>query len=224
MGRENRTDWNMGRSAESKFNGNAKGYFGLCLLCFVLVVFTLGFGTPWAICKMYRWRCNNLVIDGKQVVFEGKGKKLFWRYLGWCILSIITIGIYGLRVPVKLQDWLTERTHFVRSENEPYLGDLYTKSRFCGITQGYLCLRIAQITLIIFTLGIALPWVICKEQRWRIDNMIIDGRQLVFAGKGKRLFWRHLVWLFVTILTLGVGSFWMHVKLLKWEAKNTHFA
>jgi uncharacterized membrane protein YjgN (DUF898 family) len=57
----------------SRFDGHVGEYIGLSILMFILVVCTLGFGVPWAVCILHEWRMNHLVIDGKQVVFEGRG-------------------------------------------------------------------------------------------------------------------------------------------------------
>jgi uncharacterized membrane protein YjgN (DUF898 family) len=210
----------------SKFNGTVGQWFRLSILMFLLVVFTLGLGMPWAICMLHRWRMNNLVIEGKQVVFYGKGRKLFWRYMGWSILSLLTLGFYSFRVPVKVMDWLMEYTHFELEEGqdpELYYKVFQQKSSFCGVTMDYVRVLILQALLLIFTLGLAMPWVICLWGKWYFDNMIIDGKQVVFAGGGKKLFWRYLAWSILTIITLGIWGFWMAVRILKWEADHIYF-
>ena len=223
---------NMGKynkqfATRSSFNGTVGGCFGVAISIFFIIVFTLGLGTPWAICKFHRWRVSNLVIDGKKVVFYGRGRKLFWRYTGWSILSIITLGFFAFRVPVKIMDWLMDRTHLEREEDqpqEPYYRNIYQSSAFCGVTMDYVRILILQTILLIVTLGLAMPWVICLWGRWYYDNMIIDGKQVVFAGRGKKLFWRYILWSLLSVVTLGVWSFWMTVRILKWKAEYTYFA
>lgn len=208
----------------SRFDGHVGEYIGLSILMFILVVCTLGFGVPWAVCILHEWRMNHLVIDGKQVVFEGRGGRLFWRYVGWYFLTLLTLGFYGFRLPVKMMDWLMERTHLQSdTEENPYYKKLYNKSSFCGVTMDFVRILILQFLLLTFTLGFAMPWVLCMWARWRFDNMIIDGKQVVFEGRGKKLFWRYFVWSLLTLITLGIGGFWMSVKIYRWEAEHTHF-
>ena len=219
--------YNKQFTCRTTFNGSVGECFRVAISMFFLIVFTLGFGTPWAICKLHRWRMNNLVIEGKQVVFYGRGRRLFWRYMGWSILSIFTLGFFAFRVPVKVMDWLMDRTHLEREDDqpqEPYYENIYQGSAFCGVTMDYVRLLILQTLLLIFTLGLAMPWVICMRGRWYFDNMIIDGKQVVFSAKGKKLFWRYIGWSILSVITLGIWSFWKAVKLLEWEAENIYFA
>ena len=88
----------------------------------------------------------------------------------------------------------------------------------------YVRVLILQTILFIVTLGFAMPWVVCMRGRWYFDNMIIDGKQVVFDGRGKKLFWRYIGWILLTIITLGVWGFWMAVKILKWEVEHLYFA
>lgn len=107
----------MEKSA-SKFNGSAWGLLGMSLLAELISILTFGIATPWAVCMMYNWYIKYTVIDGKQLYFTGRGEELFGRYIIWFLLSIITLGIYSFRAAIKLGNWLTERTHFVRGGEE----------------------------------------------------------------------------------------------------------
>lgn len=98
-------------TGKSRFNGCVAGLVGLILLVYFVTIVTLGLGTPWMICAEQRWIARHTQLDGLQVVFEGKGKDLFWRYIGWLLLTIITFGIYGLWMSIKMQAWITENTH-----------------------------------------------------------------------------------------------------------------
>ncbi len=100
---------------ESKFTAGLGSLIGLNITNFLLIVFTLGFGIPCAICRKYRWLYKNQVIDGRRLVFEGKAGGLFGQWIKWILLSIITLGIYSLWLPVKKQKWITEHTHFAQN-------------------------------------------------------------------------------------------------------------
>ena len=96
---------------ESKFTGGLAGLIGTKILQFLIIVFTLGLGVPWAVCKKQRWIASHTIIDGNQVKFTGTGGGLFGQYIKWFLLSIITLGIYSLWIPIKMQKWVTEHTH-----------------------------------------------------------------------------------------------------------------
>ena len=47
----------------------------------------------------------------KQLVFDGKGIQLFGKYIAWGFLTIITLGIYGLWLPIKMEKWKLKHTY-----------------------------------------------------------------------------------------------------------------
>lgn len=98
-------------TGKSSFSGTAGGLFGWSILIFLVIIFTLGLGTPWAICRMEKWRADHTTLDGLHVVFDGRARDIFWRYIGWEILTFLTLGIFAFWMSVKLQSWITENTY-----------------------------------------------------------------------------------------------------------------
>ena len=98
---------------ESKFNGGLLGMIGIGILQAIIIVFTLGFGTPWAVCLKESWYVKHTKIDGHQLTFDGTGGQLFGTYIKWLFFCIITLGIYSLWVPIKMKQWVTKHTHMV---------------------------------------------------------------------------------------------------------------
>lgn len=98
---------------ESKFNGGLLGLIGIGILTTIIIAFTLGIGTPWAICIKENWYAKHTVIDGKQVTFDGNGLQLFGNYIKWFLLTIITLGIYSFWLNLKMKSWVVKHTHLV---------------------------------------------------------------------------------------------------------------
>ena len=96
---------------ESKFTGGVLGDLGTKILIGVATVFTLGIGAPWALCYRNKWIAEHTVIDGRNLAFDGKGAELLVACLKWLLFYIVTIGIYGLWIPVKYRAWVVEHTH-----------------------------------------------------------------------------------------------------------------
>ncbi len=97
---------------ESKFEGTVLGYIGHSILASLITMFTLGIGLPWAIVIFQKWVCQNTVIDGRRLYFDGTGAQLFGNYIKWFFLSIITLGIYGFWLFNKTTNWVVKHTHF----------------------------------------------------------------------------------------------------------------
>ncbi|MCH5160325.1 MAG: DUF898 family protein [Clostridiales bacterium] len=58
-------------------------------------------------------------------------------------------------------------------------------------------------------------------QRWSASNTVIDGKRLKFDGGGLELFGQYLIWMLLTIVTLGIFSFWLPAKVLRWTVSRT---
>ena len=97
-------------------------------------------------------------------------------------------------------------------------------STFTGSTIEYIGISIATAFLSFFTLFLAMPALVCWSQRWIASNTYIDGRQLRFEGRGGELFGQFLLWVLLSIITLGIFAFFIPVKWQKWIAQHTHFA
>ena len=100
---------------ESKFTGGLLGMIGIGILQALIIVFTLGLGTPWAVCLKESWIVKHTVIDGYSLRFTGTGGQLFGNYIKWFLLTIITLGIYGFWLSIKMKQWVTKHTHLDRN-------------------------------------------------------------------------------------------------------------
>ena len=96
---------------ESKFTGRLIGLIGINIATAFIVTITLGLGTPAAICMSKRWYAKHTIIDGQQLVFDGKGGQLFGKFIVWYLLTIVTLGIYSFWLPIKMEQWVASHTH-----------------------------------------------------------------------------------------------------------------
>ena len=98
---------------ESEFNGGLLGLIGINILQGLIIAVTCGIAAPWAICLKERWIAKHTIIDGHQLMFDGKGGQLFGNYIKWFLLTIITFGIYGFWLDIKMKQWIVKHTHIV---------------------------------------------------------------------------------------------------------------
>lgn len=205
--------------AKSEFNGGLGSLIGLNIVNFFIVVFTLGFGVPWAIRREYTWLYEHQIIDGRKLEFTGKAGSLLGQWVKWIFLSIITLGIYAWLVPIKKMQWITENTHIEgvqRDENN-------NQSKFDGKFWSYLGESIINACIITFTFGICTPWAICRKQRWELEHQRFDGQRLVFDGSAGSLLGQWIKWCLLSIITLGIYALWVPIKKQKWITEHTHF-
>jgi len=62
---------------------------------------------------IYNWEIKHTVIEGRRLEFDGTTVQLFGNWIKWLLLTIVTFGIYGFWVSIKLRQWKTMHTHFV---------------------------------------------------------------------------------------------------------------
>lgn len=98
------------------------------------------------------------------------------------------------------------------------------ESKFTGSTFGLFGINILTGLITIITLGICLPFAICKKEKWIATHTYINGKQLTFNGKASQLIGRYIVWLLLSIITAGIYSIFLTIKTKKWVVKHTHFA
>ena len=93
-----------------EFTEDVGGYFVNVLISTFLLIITLGFGTPWIICRFQKWKVKNTKYDNKNLAFIGSGNQLFGKWIIWFLLSLITLGIYSFWMAVKIQKYCIENT------------------------------------------------------------------------------------------------------------------
>ncbi|MDR3190466.1 MAG: DUF898 domain-containing protein [Lactobacillaceae bacterium] len=98
---------------DSFFDGGLLGLIAWTILGGLVTVCTLGLAYPLALCWIYGWKINHTVIEGKRMKFYGSAVGLFGNWIKWFVLIVITLGIYGFWVGIKLEDWKAKNTTFV---------------------------------------------------------------------------------------------------------------
>ena len=80
----------------------------------LIMTFTCGIATPWAICYMMKFIVEHAIIDGKRMTFDGNGGQLFGNWIKWFLLTIVTCGIYSFWVTPRMYKWVASHIHAQR--------------------------------------------------------------------------------------------------------------
>ena len=62
-------------------------------------------GLAWAAIRFIKWDTKHTVISGNSIKFNGNAFQLLGNCIKWTFLSIITVGIYALWLPIKVRKW-----------------------------------------------------------------------------------------------------------------------
>ena len=201
---------------DSYFDGGLLELIGWRFLAFLISTITLGIARPWAKCMLYSYQLNHTVYNGKRLKFEGKGGDLFVNYFKWIFFTIITLGIYAFFIPVRKTKWVISNLHF---EDENLVKG---ESFFDGKTSHLIGVNIICYILNTISLGLLFTFTTCFKLKWINRHVVINKKKLAFTGSALNLFGKYLLWLFLTIITFGIYGWWLKIKILKWNTKNTH--
>ena len=208
----------------SYFNGSVLELLGWKILGALVTTVTLGICYPFAICWLYGWEAKHTVINGKRLKFVGTAGGLFGTWILCWLLTIVTIGIYGFYIPIKIKKWKESNTFF---ENEILTFDAIQKlksekaSFFDGGFWQYIGWRFLGTFITIITLGICYPWAVKMIYSWEQKHKVYCYQRCTFEGTAVGLFGTWLLCMLLTIITIGIYSFWVPIKIKKWIVTHT---
>ena len=62
-------------------------------------------GLAWAAIRFMKWDAKHTIISGNSIKFKGNAFQLLGNCFKWTFLTIITVGIYALWLPIKVRKW-----------------------------------------------------------------------------------------------------------------------
>lgn len=109
-------------------------------------------------------------------------------------------------------------------ENNLNVVNTHQNSYFDGGLGTLIGHRILAFLITAGTCGIGYPFAICMLYGWEVNHTVIEGRRLKFTGTGAGLMGNWIKWFLLCIITFGIYSFWISIKIQEWKVKNTIFA
>jgi uncharacterized membrane protein YjgN (DUF898 family) len=150
--RASRSSW---KGIHFKYIGDRMEFFWKCIGGFFLTIFTFGIYGSWFSVDIRKYILTHLKFGNLSFDFKGTGGKLFWINLKMVLLMYPTLGIYSFWYQKNLWNFYAENTEITQNGNKINFG--------FNIKAGDIFeLMIINFFLIIFTFGIATPWVIVR--------------------------------------------------------------
>lgn len=160
-----RTSW---RSIHFGYRGDRKELVIMYLKGIFLSIITLYIYLAWFSCNLRRYIIGNIRFGSIGFKYEGKGGDLFILNLKGFFLSILTLGIYSFWWFRDMMKFYINNIKIVKNEKD------YNIS-FNASAGDIFILFLINYLLVIFTLGIAIPWVMVRNIKFIYENSMIDG-------------------------------------------------
>ena len=212
-------------SPESYFDGGVFQWLGWKILGWLVTGLTLGICYPFAVNWMYSWVAKHTVIDGRRLKFTGSAGGLFGTWMLCLLLCLVTLGIYSFWVLLKIRKWREANTFF---EDEVPTFDAEQRlrrekaSRFDGGLMQYIGWNILGALVTFLTLGICYPWAVQMVYSWEQRHKVCCNRRCTFDGRAVGLFGTWMLCLLLCLVTFGIYSFWVPLRIQKWKVMHTH--
>jgi uncharacterized membrane protein YjgN (DUF898 family) len=174
------------------------------------IVFYFGFISiiPVAIHGSYRYRFSRTSWRGIRFGYRGERNKLFSDYFQMIFFSIISLGIYGSWMEMKIRGYLLNH---VRAGNVEF--------KYFGVGKEYFFLNLKGFLLSVITLGIYFSWWENARFAYYVNNLTLskEGQQIRMKSTttGGEFFKLNIVNLILFIFTLGFGYAWVVTRSMK---------
>lgn len=176
-------------------------YLEMPILGSIIFYFSMIAILPVAIHGSYRYRFSRTSWRGIRFGYRGERSELFTSFFKWVFFSVITLGIYGSWMEMKLRGYLMSN---VRAGNVEF--------NYKGVGLEYFLLNLKGFLLSLITLGIYGSWWQKNLFAYYVNNLTLnkDGQQIRIksTATGGEFFKLNIVNFLLVIFTLGIGYAW----------------
>lgn len=146
---------------KSEFTCSCARYAGVCILKFLVTVLSFGFAYFWAYAFKERALTKHKFIDGHSLEFHATGNQFFLKKLLWTLLTVLTLGIYGLSLKGKMLRWQIANTDVTDPNGIPFSAEVAEKQPITPVNQPALISFFSTFPVLLFLLCAWLSRVLC---------------------------------------------------------------
>ncbi|KAA9332600.1 YjgN family protein [Adhaeribacter soli] len=163
--RLSRTSW---RGIHFGYTGSLKQLYIECIKGAFLTAITFGIYGSWFVVNLRKYIIGNIRFGNIRFSFDGEGGELFITHLKGYFLSVFTLGIYLF--------WYMRDLHFFYVNNILAEQNGRLVRLDANVTgTGYLKLIVGNVLIMVFTLGLGIPFVTVRTLNFVISNTQLIG-------------------------------------------------
>ncbi|TYP97564.1 uncharacterized membrane protein YjgN (DUF898 family) [Tenacibaculum adriaticum] len=162
--RASRSSW---KGIHFKYLGDKMELFWKFIVGAILTVFTLGIYGAWFSVDIRKYILSHMRFGNLSFDFKGKGESLFWINIKMILFVYPTLGIYSFWYFKNLWKFYADNTEITQNGKKVNfkfnmkVGDIFE-------------LFVVNSLLIVFTFGIATPWVIVRTFQFMFRFLEIE--------------------------------------------------
>ena len=131
-----------------------------------LTIITFGIYSSWFMDRMRKYIIGNCRFGNLKFGYDGHGVDLFVISLKGTFLMLPTLGLYYFWYRAEYLNYFIKYTYIEQDGKKIHFKGNITGGSFLGLS-------LVNILLVIFTLGIATPWVMVRTIRFIVNHMEI---------------------------------------------------
>jgi len=163
--RFSRTSW---RGIRMGYRGDRGELFRLFFKGILLTVVTFGFYGAWFSMNLRNYLLNRVRFGNLNFRYQGRGSDYFMLNFKGYFLTLLTLGIYAFWWQKDLFEYYVNNLSL---ENEKH--NIRLKSQAIG--GQFFGLIITNFLLLIFTFGLATPWIMTRTLRYLFSKVEVSG-------------------------------------------------
>jgi len=162
--RMSRTSW---RSIRFGYRGKAMELFKKYIIGFFLTIITLGIYGSWFTIDLYQYLYSKMRFGDIELRYKGNGLDYFLLNLKGLLLTIVTCYIYIFWYQKEVFEYHTRNTELIQNGRVIPLNTQVSGGDFFQLT-------IVNILILMFTLGLGMPWVVCRTMEFYCANTLLE--------------------------------------------------
>lgn len=164
-----KTNW---RGIRFGYTGNRSELFILFFTGLLLTIITLGIYGPWFYMKLRRYIIGNIKMGDAQFSYSGNGGDFFVLNLVGYILTFFTLGIYFFW-------WQRDLFRFFINNLRMQKSDQVVRFQSTASAGDFFSFIVINLLIVVFTLGLGIPWVIIRSLQFVTEHIQIEGNILL---------------------------------------------
>lgn len=163
--RMSRTSW---RGIRFGYRGNRKEFMMLFFKEMFFTIISLGIYGAWMAINIRKYVLSNVRFGSAEFKYKGNGGEYFVLNIKGYFLTLITLGIYMFWWQKSLFQYYIDNLSLHHKDDKIRLKSTASGGDFFGLI-------VVNLLMLIFTLGIAYPWVLTRSLKFIFSKIEIVG-------------------------------------------------